>query len=384
MSSSGSERIRHLDSLRGLAALSVVWSHFGYAYGIPRPVEWALTNTPLHILWDGFAAVSFFFVLSGLVLTRRYFREPARFGPGRFHLLGFFASRICRIWLPFLAVLMLSLLARETLYGPFPATVPRATAWLTGHWQYELSAGHLLHESALLMARPMDRLIPQDWTLTVELYFSLMIPLLVLLTMRGIGWLLAFVAMAFVFFGFPVYLFHFTLGVLIARYYTGIATWVGARSAWAKAGLLAVSVLLYTFRFTVPVHLPGWFSEPAIWSITAVGGAGFIVACCGSASLRSALERRWLLFLGRISYSLYLCHFIVLLCASPWILDLVNQLGVHRGGAARLLTLAGVTLVAVVLSELLYRVVEEPSIRAGHWLNDRLLRGGASARSVAP
>lgn len=57
-----------LDGLRGLAALMVFFSHaMGLLY--PTPLITYLQSSPFRILWDGAAAVDFFFVLSGFVLT---------------------------------------------------------------------------------------------------------------------------------------------------------------------------------------------------------------------------------------------------------------------------------------------------------------------------
>ena len=73
---SPSHRYPQLDSLRGLAALTVVFEHClridpWLLQGISPWLEWAAQSTPLHILWAGGNAVLLFFVLSGLVLTLR-------------------------------------------------------------------------------------------------------------------------------------------------------------------------------------------------------------------------------------------------------------------------------------------------------------------------
>lgn len=61
-------RYRQLDSLRGLAALTVFIGHCA-GVKINMGVQNAVYPTPLGVLFNGNAAVVFFFVLSGFVLS---------------------------------------------------------------------------------------------------------------------------------------------------------------------------------------------------------------------------------------------------------------------------------------------------------------------------
>src|SRR4051812_15465120 len=125
-------RLEFLDSVRGLAALSVVASHFVLAYGVP-PGSRFMNNSPLHIWWDGSAAVSMFFVLSGFVLSLKYFRHTDAPRLDDFTYLGFAAARALRIFVPYLVVLAGSALAaRWTAQGL--ATRPPGSTWLASLW----------------------------------------------------------------------------------------------------------------------------------------------------------------------------------------------------------------------------------------------------------
>jgi peptidoglycan/LPS O-acetylase OafA/YrhL len=64
-------RYRQLDSLRGLAALTVFFGHF---LGLKATIlSYPIVNsTPLITLFNGNAAVMFFFFLSGFVLSLPY------------------------------------------------------------------------------------------------------------------------------------------------------------------------------------------------------------------------------------------------------------------------------------------------------------------------
>src|SRR4051812_17451513 len=64
-----------LEALRGIAALIVAFTHFSEVFPSTRFAE---PGSVLAIFFNGRAAVIFFFVLSGFVLTHKYFemRDP--------------------------------------------------------------------------------------------------------------------------------------------------------------------------------------------------------------------------------------------------------------------------------------------------------------------
>lgn len=98
-----SGRIASLDSLRGLAALSVVLWHIATMFPFSRNPWFA--HTPLHIFGDGEEAVALFFALSGFVLMLPYM------GPAPPRYRRFLKKRVLRLYPACWAVLTLSLTA---------------------------------------------------------------------------------------------------------------------------------------------------------------------------------------------------------------------------------------------------------------------------------
>lgn len=216
--------ISYLDSLRGLAALTVISEHYVIAYGLPCQNEICLRVldfSPLNFWWDGSAAVSMFFVLSGLVLSLKYFRSGHTPDLENFDLAGYTIARIFRIWLPYLAVLGISAaLYLTTSKTPIQQTLLNPSDWLTGMWgNYQLNGMDILRESFLLSLPKTIVLLPQAWTLTIELVMSLLLPLGLLLTRRGLIWLIFFSLFSTLFLNISVFLLHFVLGLMIARFY---------------------------------------------------------------------------------------------------------------------------------------------------------------------
>jgi peptidoglycan/LPS O-acetylase OafA/YrhL len=97
-----------------------------------------------------------------------------------------------------------------------------------------------------------------------------------------------------------------------------------------------------------------------------------------SRRIQLVLQLQPITFLGRISYSVYLLQFIVILCVLPAWVHLLNNIGMQRTCWLLPLTLAASVGVTVGLSAATYRLIEMPCIELGHWssktLQARLLK----------
>src|SRR5947209_3137330 len=98
-------RLKELDSVRGLAAATVVLSHTTIVLPIiAKPTfgrpggEWvnALKYSPVHVFFAGYEAVIMFFILSGFVLSL-----PFHHGAGPSYR-EFLIKRIHRIYVPYI------------------------------------------------------------------------------------------------------------------------------------------------------------------------------------------------------------------------------------------------------------------------------------------
>ncbi|KJV05215.1 hypothetical protein VZ94_19845 [Methylocucumis oryzae] len=215
--------IAYLDAVRGLAALSVVNEHYVIAYGLPCQgalCSALLDYSPLHIWWDGTAAVSMFFVLSGLVLSYKYVHDAADIDMTHYSLTAYLVSRLCRIGLPYLAVLALSALLYEWLHdAPVLMTRLASDAWINQMWRGHALTHWAMLKEAFLLRLPADIiLIPQAWTLSIELVLSLLLPLALLLLQRSWRWLVFFTVFIVMFANVSPFALHFMLGMLIAKY----------------------------------------------------------------------------------------------------------------------------------------------------------------------
>lgn len=373
------KRIAYLDSLRGLAALVVIFSHFFGGYGAPFDLGNPFLTFPLKIVYDGTAAVSIFFVLSGFVLAWRHEMTLGLHGHTPFSLGSFYILRITRIFPAFWFALALSALCQRYFYF-HPETVPAASEWLNSIWHSHFSLTDILKQ-ATLKTGPAEHLVPQDWTLREEVRYSLLMPFLILAATRGSGWLAAFCIVGIGGFRLTPALFQFSAGVLIAKHHQQLAQLLGRWPRAALGSLLALAVVLCEMHHLASsqntVRLLKWY----------IGGTGaiLIVLCVlHTPALQRALSGGVFRFLGEISYSVYLLHFIMLLTVVPFCIQKLNAAGMQNENLIRFLALVALLAATVAISTASFYLIEKPGIRVGRFLIRQLtaLRTRSTARTT--
>ena len=350
-----SGRLASLDGVRGVASVVVVLYHVSllarpFATGrISEPAWDIATETPLKLLFAGTEAVQVFFVLSGLVVALPLLRGGASWP-------GFFAARFVRLYLPVWGALLFA--------AALILLIPRDQASVTtGEWIANANATsvdplHLLSEATLT---PVSyTLVNTLWSLRWELIFTLLLPVAVLLArlLRRWAWPIAALMSVVMVVGrvagvdAAVYLPAFFIGTLIAVRLESLRDWAAERSRpWQWGILTGVSALLL---------VASWLSRPfvesssslgqALWGLSGVGAAGLIVVAIGSPLARRLLEVRPVLWLGKVSFSLYLVH-------APILATLAFSFGDARWW---LVGIVGVPL-SLLVAAAFFQLVERPS-----------------------
>ena len=165
---------RLLDSLRGLAALIVVFTHL-LSLGPPLALPDWLGWTPLRAVQTGRAPVVFFFVLSGYVLALSLLRDD------RTGLAQFALRRTVRLMVPVAgAVLLSAALCTLAWRGPVPGAGPDL-----GHlWSEPLGAAMVLRQALLLGGDGSYTLDIPLWTLVHEWRLTVLFPLVLVFRRR--------------------------------------------------------------------------------------------------------------------------------------------------------------------------------------------------------
>ncbi len=278
-------RIPELDALRALAALAVVVYHL-------RPGDYRLGTTNL-----GEAAVNGFLVLSGYLITRIILENRDRPGfLGRFYL-----RRGLRTWPIYYLALLALLAANPHLPEPYS---------LKNVWPYFV----YLQNTALGWPRRVgfNPAFDHTWSLYIEEQFYLVWPLAV-----GRGGKRALVALAAGCVAFAVWAraegWHpWLLGSRVDGFACGALIAVAVGSAVRRrtigvgfAGLALVATIAWQAAAGRSFALDLLLINAGLAGLTglAIVGAGY--------PLLAPLRWRPLVYLGTISYGIYLYHYIV-------------------------------------------------------------------------
>lgn len=366
-----SQRLEALDSIRGLAALAVLFKHTLGVFAWPAAyVSWC-SWPGLNLAVDSQTAVTMFFVLSGFVLVRPYLAASRTM-----FIPAFYVKRIARIWLPWFFVFVASLAARHWLM-PAYETRPPISGWLLGFWHQPLSVADIFKQCGFLLYDFSRTLLPQDWSLGVELRASALIPIFLIMARWRQGWLWLGLLALGIFIGKHTggYYVAFIVGVLLARHYACLVEELKAMPFSGRLLVLLAGICGYESRWAAQrLHFESLFADQVVWVISSFGCAAIILAALSSRRISHWLTRRPLLFIGQISYSVYLLQFIVLICFLPAGCFYLNQCGMSLPGLF-IVSLSASVILTLAFSWVTYQAVEKPSTQLGRWLANKLENG---------
>jgi peptidoglycan/LPS O-acetylase OafA/YrhL len=330
-----------LDAIRVLAALAV--------FGFHAMTRGGANFGPFDGFIGGRSAFTIFFVLSGYLLYRP-------FVTGHVPVLSFATRRILRIMPAYVVALV-------------------GVSMITGSRRFVDHPG-----SYLLFLQNYDpalvwQFLSPAWTLVVEVSFYVALPVIAFVVLQvgrgdarrmaatvGIMGLASFAFAAWVFgryagpsangfvnaiqLSFPVYLWMFAIGMLIAigdAHAPHVLRWAASRR-----GMLAASGLL----------LIGFATSPDFFNPFAAGGAAIIVAAAVSAPLNWGRLAGPLILAGELSFAFFLWH-----------ADLIAALTrvFPRPGEAVLPAF----IAAVGVAAVSWMAIERPAIRLGRRLTLR-------------
>jgi len=351
------QRVAYLDGMRGVASCAVMLYHFFNAttYSAPESL-WAQVTAPFHL---GDLGVIAFFVLSGYVIAMTI--------PSFENIRGWAAyilKRMIRLdptyWLIIFASIAASLVIAKAGLGQkydFPSL-------------RDLILNMVYLDNLTFNSLGTKSIVAVGWTLCYEFQFYLFYSVLTFLayqfskTNNSVLEAILFVSLALSF------VYEFTEGVQIK----GLA--LGPWRFFASGALLSL-------RHKRSKNIPPWFylmiigPHFIIWDLETGAGIVTILAitlCSQSSSagltLKKIFSSRILVFTGKISYSLYLVHPLI----GNRFLYFASRKFFHPD---QFFVTAGffltATVISVIASYLVFRLVEEKSVRLSALVYKKLM-----------
>jgi len=351
-----SETVRHnsaIDGLRTFAVLSVMIFHFGL------PV------------YGGFIGVDAFFVLSGFLITQLLLRATSTTHGIR---LGLFWVRRIRRLIPAMLLMVVAVVLYATIEGSLPSKISLApdvnsTLFYVANWHFIANSSYFANDETVSPLLHM-------WSLAVEEQFYIFWPITIYGIARvfkkrsnaivlGLSTAIALgssVWMAYLwdptsperaYMGTDSRAFQLAIGSGLAALVTMRSNWIGtskSRTVVGLTGLSTLGVLAFqlgskagptSFYVTGGAFLVGLASALAIWSLWS-----------GESALYSLMSFRPLVYIGRLSYAMYLWH---------WPIEVYLHPKLPKFESHNLISQAlALTFLTVAISAMSYHLVETP------------------------
>jgi peptidoglycan/LPS O-acetylase OafA/YrhL len=291
-----------LQSVRGIAALTVLFCHCTFYYGTR---QWSR-----YVEVFAHAAVVIFFVLSGYVLCLSLSGAVLNTSSA----LAFYIRRLFRIY-PALLFASLIGLSYLLIFNGHHFSSHVSTWWLEYCPPQAIRPWHVL---AAALAVGADLPLP-IWSLFIELLGSLLMPFIVIATAKGKWSSLAVIAVlgAFSLFGprthmdAGVYLVDFALGASITRF-PEIFEWLTASVRRARiVALLSLCGMLVSRQIS-PGGLDAIYNSPIPSNLQAIFATILVGVIAARRPAFCLLSADWLVDIGDKSYSIYLLHLPIL------------------------------------------------------------------------
>ena len=343
----------NVTALRGVAVLSVILFHL-YPKLIP----------------GGFSGVDVFFVISGFVVTHSSLNAWQN-NFTTISIAQFFARRALRL-LPTLIVVLLVTTVVYVIFTP-PTWVGEAVLQ-TGTLAFFALSNFFLASNQVGYFDVDTSMNPftHTWSLAVEEQFYFIFPIIFLISIllrmpqkKALAFTTFFMgAISFLFmvafsqqegsyYLGPGRAWEFAVGILLRVFYVNYAK--SNRRNLSILGALGATLLILSFTFADKNHFP------FPWSLAPVIATGLLIIWATTAQSGRRYRHKPLIYVGRISYSLYLWHWPVFVMFR-WTIgldDLAKQLCA--------------VLIAFILSVLTFNLLEKPFSKRKQFLTSKPL-----------
>lgn len=360
-------KIVYLDGLRGLAALIVVVSHFFQVFAPSVfegrkeiehfAFEGIAARTPFNLLFNGNFSVCLFFVLSGYVLSYRFFQTGDR--------LVIYSSairRYFRLAVPALVSVLFAYLILVLDFGAYDNIRGMTLSSMPDPFAADANLLVMLKESLVhTFFTYGSQYNPVLWTMTYELFGSFLI-FVILVTCGRHGIRYAVYAVLICVFIDSYYL-GFILGMLLSDVKnSGRDLLAYIHRPWIHIPLLCIGIYTGSYPYVAPqgtiYSLLQWGASDFNFFVFyhVIGSFLILGVLLNSNRMQSIFSHRFFAYLGKVSFSLYLVHFTVICSLGGFIFLFLSPHLTY--GSNVLLTTIITFLVIAVTAHGFYRLID--------------------------
>lgn len=323
-------RLKYLDGLRGIAALAVVLHHFLLAFypavfsGRPYHSHFPgfqfdvfVARSPLDLFAAGNFAVCIFFVLSGMVLSRQFLitKNPVVLSEQA-------VRRYFRLIIPIAASMLIAylMIQSDCFYNKPAAIITKSDFWLAELWPRKFTVLQFLYIAFIdsVLNNAID-IINVLWTMNIEFNGSFLVfAMLALSQYLSRRWLIYALLVGSQLWLHHYYYICFIAGVMMMDAEVNDLKWLRHWRAQLSIGIFILSLLLGSFPSGTEEYLGSFYSY---WFLPidqcsvfyhSIGAILLVASINNLPWIQKQLEAKSCTFLGRISFSMYLLHSLVL------------------------------------------------------------------------
>lgn len=299
--------MKGIQLLRALCAFQVLFSHSFNVYQSSFGIEFG--KTPLHFLFDGQCGVIVFLLLSGFfyynereLTLRLYVRK--------------ILSKSLHIFPPYwVSIILGTVLCNFYIEHGIIGYNDEFTNWIASFWRKEISVSDFLKALLLFPLESTQLINPPSWYLLIEVKMYFIMPLLIHI-FNKYSWKLAYLLIIV---SAPLssdlnivaVCGIFTLGACIHKYIHNR----NKHTLSLKFMLLSVCIGIVLLNIQNEIYIPYYLLFQSI-------GAGLLVYVFYNTRLKfidTFFSK--LIFVGDISYEIYILHFVFLLVLMPFFIN---------------------------------------------------------------
>jgi peptidoglycan/LPS O-acetylase OafA/YrhL len=335
------QKLQHIEGIRGLAAIIVVLHHYTLAFypalnfgDISQAhigngsLELLMANTPINLIYNGGFAVCIFFILSGYVLSNSYHQTN---NPKI--LIQYAIKRYFRLLVPVSASIIIAYVFIKIgfMHNSNLGAVTKTNDWLSTAFDHDRGILAVIKNIFVDVFFFKDNQYnPVLWTMTYELIGSFLIFSFLLLIHPFKYKMSLFIGLILVlFFTDNNFYAAFILGVVLNKYVMQQQAEdnVMVIPKWLLVLILFVGIYFCSYPLAIDVNhtIYGFitFSFLLNYEFYHVLGSFIVMfVILHSEKLKTILSGKTMRYIGKISFSFYLLHFIILCSFSCYLFSL--------------------------------------------------------------